>query len=315
MRRRPACSKRSSPAGDGAAATRLGRHPGAGMGRGRAPLRTLDLDEPRIPHALRQQVPGHDAGPDGGDDPVPGQERDAHPRPLDHEPSRGDEQEAAHRSRSGHRAASQRTRRSRRTSARSGSRSGTSRRSTTRPASPPVARTANRRPRTPRSTGERNAEDGLAGFARRKVDQRQPAGRQLQLDRGVAAGQPQVAGLASAAHAPRDGERADGDQGVGEQVAQDPPALVLVLDRAERGEQAGRVEGDLHDARPAETVGEHEERGRGRDRRPGAAGEDHDVRRRTRRARMPSPPPAAGEQPAGLPLAAAHPRRRGRPTG
>ena len=156
-----------------------------------------------------------------------------------------------------------------------------SRRSTTRPASPPVARTANRRPRTPRSSGARKASVASPDSPGREVDEREPPGGEVQLDRRLPAGQPEVAGLPAAADAAPDGEGADRHQGVGGEVAQHAPALVLVLDHAERGEQARRVERHLDDARPSEAVRQDEERGGRGDRRPGAAGQHHEVRGRT----------------------------------
>ena len=157
-RRAPATGGRPDPrAGRRHAVGRVDRH----------------LDEPRTADPLGEDVAGRDARSHRRRDPVAGEQRDPELRPFDDErPGRDERQRGVgrHVSRPGQRTRSQRRRASRRSSLRSGSWSGTSRRSTTRPARPPVTGTAKRRPRAPRSAGPRNessAEPACPGGDRR----------------------------------------------------------------------------------------------------------------------------------------------------
>ena len=242
--------------------------------------RRRDLHEPRIAHPLREQVARGHGRARVGDDPVAGQERDADAWPPDEQRPDGDEGRAAHRSRSGHRAASQLPSTSRRASARSGSRSGTSRRSTTRPASPPVARSGEAlapHAEVDREPGSRARPRRTGRAAGRRAPGGPPASSRS-IGR-LTAGHAELPGLAPAADAARDREGAEGHEGVGHEVAEDrarrSASSSIVPSGARR--RAG-VERHLDDARPPDA------RRRARAGRRAAGIDDHAPPARTTRS-------------------------------
>ena len=303
IRQRPPLRKRSSPRPVPAAAL---RRP-AGRVQNAARLRALpsrrpghDLgprDRARGRRAARRARPPRRARRAGGRRagartwPRPAATTTARARTSESPSTRtvGDRRERrdaspAHRSSPGQASADHPARRARRRSRRSGSRSGTSRRSTIRPARPPVTATRPRRVRWPKRAGERNSNVACA---------RSPGGRSMKASsprrelvpagghrpgRGSAGRSVRV--VAARAGAGRQDDAPERDEEVAGDIGEERPALQLDP-RSSRSAPAGapgpsraglRRSGGSCPRRP----GRPRRRGRGE----AAAGDDREVRGR-----------------------------------